>query len=556
MLRLAASQAGRVGVAGVLGSRLLRWRYGAVAAEALALVPQDLRPADPCFADEFADGSFGLSPGAVHIDNGNPFEIEPPSTAWERELHGFGWLRHLNASRRDDVAGMALALVEDWIASPRRREVVAARPDVTGRRIISWLANADLILGDADQAAFDRIMRSLVDQLVGLRSTWSSAPDGYPRLEALIGVVYGHACVVGHERRLAGSVAALSAELARQLSPDGGHISRNTDVVLELLLDLLPLRKCFQQRHLTFPAVVETPLGQMLRMLAYMRLGDGEMARFNGVGATRMAELSSVLAHGQPLIGDGDLENAARSCYARLQRGGLVLIADVGDPPPFGMAGQAHAGALSFELSAGAHALLVNCGAPGPGGQSYAAAARATASHNALCFGGKSSARLVQHDVLSRLGGTEQVVAIGRVTSRREDGEGESSLVATFDGHVSEHGLLHTRRWTMDRRGGWIRGCDEVKGPGTAVRLARDVPLAVHFHLHPDVTCSPAHDDALLLSLPNGARWVFRATGAEISMEPSIHFADPTGPARSMQIVLRGACWGDTEIRWELTAAP
>lgn len=556
MLRIAASQAGRKGVAGVLGSRLLRWRYGAPAAEALAMVPQQLRPADPSFADEIADGSFGLVQSATLGDDGNPFDIVPPSVAWERELHGFGWLRHLNAARREGAADMARALVEAWIASPRSREVVALQPDVTGRRIISWIANADLLLEDADQTTFDRVARSLVDQLIGLSSTWSSAPDGYPRLEALLGVVYGHICIVGHERHLPTSQANLAAELTRQIMPDGGHVSRNTNVLLELLLDLLPLRKCFQQRQQPVPPVIETAIGQMVRMLCYMRLGDGTIARFNGVGATAMAELSNVLAHGQSLAGDEALRVAPRSCYARLQRGRLVLVADVGDPPPVGHAGQAHAGALSFELSAGQHALLVNCGAAGPTGQCYAAVARATASHNALCFSEKSSARLVQHDGLAKLGGAEQVVAIGHVSSRLETGANESSLIATFDGYLAEHGLLHARRWTMSEDGCRLRGSDQLKGRGTPVRLLRDVPFAVHFHLHPDVTCELVADDAVLLTLKDGARWMFKATGAEISIEPSIHFADPTGPARSLQLVLRGACWGDMEITWELSTAP
>ena len=42
--------------------------------------------------------------------------------------------------------------------------------------------------------------------------------------------------------------SCLAAELERQILPDGGHSSRNPSILVELLLDLLPLRQCFAAR--------------------------------------------------------------------------------------------------------------------------------------------------------------------------------------------------------------------------------------------------------------------------------------------------------------------
>ena len=46
---------------------------------------------------------------------------------------------------------------------------------------------------------------------------------------------------------------------------------------------------------------------------------------------------------------------------------------------------------------------FVNGGARQPAAQEWHAAARATSSHNTLCLGGKSSAKLVRHDQLEAL---------------------------------------------------------------------------------------------------------------------------------------------------------
>lgn len=550
VMRLAMAQVRRRGVAGLLGSPLLRWRYGAPIAEALTLVPQELRSADPSFYAEIAQGQFGLAHTPARVGRGTPFDITAPNEAWARELHGFGWLRHLTAAASEEATARARTLVEEWIGSGETRHDAAWQPDVTGRRIISWLCNAGLLLENVDQTFFDRTSECLVDQLISLSASWGTAPDGYPRLEALLGVVYGDFCIVGHEKHLAVSEVRLAAELTRQVLPDGGHISRNSSVLLALLLDLLPLRQCYTSCRRKLPDGIDSAITRMARMLRSMRLGDGTLARFNGVGETSLAELSTVLAY-DPSTEPLPVE-AVDTRYVRLARDGLVIIVDVGEAPRLEVAAQAHAGALSFELSAGTSAMFVNCGAPGPADQQHDAAARSTASHNTLGLGSKSSGRLLQDDMLERLVGGAPVRSLGAVDARVETHEGCIALSATHNGYVDEFGLSHTRRIEIGASGHTVEGNDRLAGPAGTLRLARDLPFAIRFHLHPRCRCEAGAGDALVLHLADGAPWQFTCQGAQVSLEPSLFYADPAGPARTRQIVLRGACWGETEVSWRL----
>lgn len=550
VMQLAVAQARRNGVASLLASPLLRWRYGAPTAEALAMVPQELRPADPSFIHEISEGQFGLANSPAFVGTGTPYDITPPSEAWARELHGFGWLRHLNAAASEEATAKALALVQEWIGYGEARHDVAWEPDVVGRRIISWICNSGMLLEGVGQATFDRTAASLVDQLIGLSAAWSSAPDGYPRLAALIGVVYGDLCILGHERHLAVSEAKLGSELSRQIFPDGGHISRNAEVPLALLLDLLPLRQCFATRKRELPAEIDRAISHMLAFLRFMRLGDSTLARFNGVGATAMAELSSVLAY------DAERSSlpaeAPQSRYVRLEMDSLVLIADAGDIPPFLHAGHAHAGALSFELSDGACAMFLNCGTPGVAEVHHAGSARATSSHNTLGLGGRSSARLLKDDRLERLVGGAPLRTLGHTTAKVETGDDGATLTMTSDGYVQEHGLVHTRILRIARDGSRLAGVDRLAGQTQSYRLKHDVPFAIRFHLAPDVECEAAEAGAITLALPDGGAWSFAADGAEISVEPSIHYADSSGAVRTRQLVLRGACWGESEVAWRV----
>ncbi len=98
LARLAADRTRRALVARALRSPLFAWRYGRPAAEELLLVPQELRTADPSFAEELAHGQLGLGGAVASIGNGSIFDVPAPSEAWSRALHGFGWLRNLTAA--------------------------------------------------------------------------------------------------------------------------------------------------------------------------------------------------------------------------------------------------------------------------------------------------------------------------------------------------------------------------------------------------------------------------------------------------------------------------
>ncbi len=113
---LAADRMRRGAISSMLNSPAFRWQFGASAAEQLLIVPQDLRTADPSFWDEVELGQFGLAGTVAIIDDHSPFDVTPPNEAWERALHGFGWLRHMAAAAvtRPEARETARLLAAEW----------------------------------------------------------------------------------------------------------------------------------------------------------------------------------------------------------------------------------------------------------------------------------------------------------------------------------------------------------------------------------------------------------------------------------------------------------
>jgi uncharacterized heparinase superfamily protein len=530
---------------------LMRWRFASALADRLLIAPQDLRTADPTRASEIYSGRFAFAGKIVICDGRSPFEIEPPSEEWADQLLGFGWLRHLRAADSSITRANARALVGEWIALQGSLDNLDAwRPDLVARRIISWLSQAPLVLHDADMKFYRRFLRNLTRQVRYLNSAVNATRDGVPRLQAVAALTYAALCMQGQARMLKGVTRKLSDELGRQVLPDGGHASRNPGALIELLLDLLPLRQAFAARNVPPPAALNNAIDRMMPMLRFFRHGDGNFALFNGMGPTRTELVSTVLAYddarGNPVA------NAPHSGYQRAQAGDALLLVDAGPPPPLSMSSEAHAGCLSFELSSRNHRIVVNCGLPATSRDTWRHVARATAAHSTVTFNDTSSCRFLTAESLKTLLGAPILAGPADVQVSRQERDNGLMLRFSHDGYADRFGVVHQRSLRLSPDGRRLDG-EDVFAPahGESLPAKRGDGFAVRFHLHPTVKAN-RHTDGhrVLLVLPNRDVWTFDAYEERVELEESVYLAGPDGPRRAVQIVIHGHARQVPRVHW------
>jgi uncharacterized heparinase superfamily protein len=485
----------------------------------------------------------------------SPFEFAPPSQAWGEALYGFGWLRHLRAADTALARANARALVREFLARGRDVPPLARQTHVAARRLIAFLTQSPLLLEGADHAFYRRFMRSLGRTIRYLERDMRGAATPHARLLAATALCYAGLCCDRFDGLLRRATRHLISELDQQILPDGGHVSRNPRVLVDLLLDLLPLRQIYASRGLEPPKALVGAIDRMLPMLRLFRHGDGTLAHFNGMGVTAAHHLATILiyddARAQPM------HRAPHSGYERLQAGNSIVIADVGPAPPVNQSREAHAGCLSFELSSGAHRIVVNCGTSRASQGSAGFLSRATAAHSTatiaetsscrfLTPAGSSGDRWTAHWLQRRLGA---VVLRGPATGaseRSETGEG-IHLKARHDGYAAAFGLVHERRWRLDAGGDVLEGEDAFIPAGESAS-PRDV--AVRFHLHPAVRVSEVEGGSLRLVLPDGETWTFEAGPIAFRIEESVYFPTTDRPRRTEQIVLAFNTRQAETVRW------
>jgi uncharacterized heparinase superfamily protein len=516
----------------------------------LIIAPHDLRTADATRAAEIYAGRFVFAGKIVTCHGRSVFDLEPPSEDWEVALLGFGWLRHLRAADTALTRANARSLVDDWISNPSHKRPTARRADVLSRRVISLLSQAPLVLGDTDGKFYRRYLRWLTREIRYMRYAMVDVPDGVPRLQVAIALCYAALCLANQASHVKTASRKLSDELQRQILPDGGHISRNPGALIELLIDMLPLRQTFAARNIAPPPALLNAIDRMMPMLRFFRHGDGSMALFNGMSGTSSDLLATLLAyddtHGSPMA------SMPHAGFHRLDAGPMVVIMDTGAPPPANVSQEAHAGCLSFELSSGPCRIVINCGMPSTGRDSWRAFARSTAAHSTMTFHEASSCQFVELSAIKKLlHGSPIVAGPAKIESTRGEVANSTLLTAAHDGYVSRFGVLHRRVLMAAPDGSRLDGEDTIS-PAPGSRNKGNVSdYALRFHLHPGVKASRLSDGhGVMLVLPNRDVWTFEALDDKVDLEDSVFLAGNDGPRRSTQIVIRQDFRQAPSVRW------
>jgi uncharacterized heparinase superfamily protein len=519
-------------------------------ADRLVIAPHDLRTADATRAAEIYAGRFVFAGKIVTCHGRSIFDLEPPSEDWEVALLGFGWLRHLRAADTALTRANARALVDDWITNQIGRHPVSRRADVLARRVISLLSQAPLVLADSDGKFYRRYLRGLTREIRYLRYAMIDIPDGVARLQVLIALSYAALCLANQTKHIRSASRRLSEELQRQILPDGGHVSRNPGALVELLIDLLPLRQTFAARNIAPPPALLNAIDRMMPMLRFFRHGDGAMALFNGMGGTPSDLLATLLAyddtHGTPMA------SMPHSGFQRLDAAAMTVIMDTGAPPPPHWSHEAHAGCLAFELSSGACRIVINCGMPSTGRDNWRAFARSTVAHSTLTYHGVSSCQFVEMSAVKRLlHGAPIVSGPSRVENFREVIADGTVLSTSHNGYASKFGLIHRRILVAANDGTRLDGEDTVT-PAQGARLrGPGSDYVLRFHLHPAVKASPLSDGrGAMLVLPNREVWTFETLDDKVELEDSVFLAGNDGPRRTTQIVIRQDARQAASVRW------
>lgn len=535
----------------------VRFRVSGKAPERLALAPQDLKTPDPAAAAEIYAGRFFLAGHNVDTTGRNPFTIRQAPAVWQRELNGFEWLRHLEADGTALARNNAIALLTDWMdVNPRPRPGPAWEEIVVARRLMAWIWHSIPIVETASPEFYSRWMKAIGTNIAFLRHRYPILERGTASLLTAAALTYAGVCIDGQKPLLNRSAKRLDAELHHQIREDGTHLDRSPKTIVELLAVLLPLRVAFSRLGIQPPNSLSVSTDRMLAAVKFFRLGDGNLARFNGMASARPELLSTIMYFDEAIEAAPDvLFNAG---YDRLELGKTIVICDTGSTPPRQFSENTNAGTLSFEMSSGSNLMVINAGWPDRKDTGLKQLARSTAAHSTATVNDTSSVRFYQGNGYASVL-ADKVVSPRLITLRKRTSELSFKQVsASHNGYQKPFGLIHQRDLRLSDGGQRLEGIDRFEARRTGFfAKAKALEFVIRFHLHPSVSAGLSTDrKSIILMLGGGDSWQFACREIAPEIEESILFASNSGPKRTRQIVIKGNVSDFSQVAWRFQQLP
>jgi uncharacterized heparinase superfamily protein len=515
-------------------------------ADHIVFHPWDAAPRRLEDADALLRGRFRFHGVHVDVPDGvSVFDLAPPSPAWHAALHSFAWLPALSNAGGDNARKLATNLVGQWIKRYDVYSEPAWAPHIMAQRLAALFSHGRLVISNSDMMWRSRLFVSLREQCRILERISGEAPDGLPRLETAAVLALSGLCLGDSSKRRQTGLARLEEEIERQILPDGGHVSRSPEALLLAYRHIVMVMESLSAVNEEAPHALRNAHDRMAPMLRFFRHADGALALFNGGGEGDARMIAGLLARddvrGQPF------HHARHSAYQRLTAGRTLCLLDCGKTPPGAFALDAHAGAGALELSSGNDRIVVNCGTGGLTHPTWNWALRATAAHSTVVFSDTSSAQILPAGVARNLLGPRLIGGPLEPLSRRMETAQGWTVEAIHDAYLAPFGVRHERQITLSPQGLMVTGRDRLV-PASDHAVAAN--FAVRFHIHPDVRVSRLDGGGILLKLPGGEGWRFRAGGGALDVEESVYLGGHV-VRRAEQLVVSGTMKNSpAEIAW------
>lgn len=459
----------------------------------------------------------------------------------ERTVHGFGWLRDLDAcAPRPQGAQTAERVLAMWLeANGKPGKGAAWKVGHAGHRLLNWLVHAPLILSSADKSLRGRILAAIEQTARWLDRNHGKAED---RGDALAGwcaiVAAGLLLPEGKPRRLFGE-AGLARTLGELVGNDGGVLSRSPLAQMEAIALLTDLTACYRATRRDPPDTVATMLQLLVPPLLALTHSDGGLGNWQGAGAVKAERVSALIAASG--VRTRPLRDARQWGYQRALAGKSVLQFDAAPPPLARHARHGCASTLAFELSDAGQRLIVNCGGAALAGGLVPVriehGLRATAAHSTLVLGDANSTAVL---INGKLGAGVGEVEVDRRVLQADNGGSATRIEASHDGYVARFGLIHRRILILRDDGTELRG-EDLLVPATRKGRRGKVPYAIRFHLGSGIELSvPKGGRGATLALPDGGYWQFVAGDNALEVDESLWVDGEGRPHPVQQLVMQG----------------
>ena len=460
-------------------------------------------------------------------------------------LHSFMWLTKLD---RKNSKILAKNIINSWIHNFFNYHPDTWEMEITGKRIIAWASNTDIILQDSDKTYKENFFLSLIKQSNFLLKNLTNLTYGPTKIICCSAIILSGMIFKENDLNYKIGIKELEKIISIYFDKSGFPKSRNPEEVFICIKYLILIREWLKEAQKLIPSFLNEIILKCGSCYTFLSSTNKQFPLFNGAIEINYKDYDIFLKTLKYKFTNKDHEVAD---LIKIKKKKFEFFIDCGNPPPNNFAKHYQSGCLSFELIANKQKVICNSGYGKYFSSKLTLLSCSTAAHSTLYLNNTSSCIFQKNQIINKIYGNSLVEKHKVIDKSYTEDKDFYFLVASHNGYEKKYGYIHTRSIKILKKEDKILGHDELK---KTKNYSNSVTYSVRFHIYPDIKIVKTKGgNSILISLSKGEGWLLKSDTNNFEIEKNIFFGNKNKIINNESVSLSGNTNEKTiSIKWSI----
>ena len=458
-------------------------------------------------------------------------------------LHSFLWLNKLD---RKNSKIITKKIITSWINTFFNYDPNVWEMEITAKRIIAWVSNADITIENSDKAYKEKIFLSLIKQSNFLSKNLKNLFYNPSKIICSSAIILFSMMFKEYEPNYKTRIKELEKIIKNYFDDSGFPKSRNPEELFICIKYLILIREWHKEAQIPIPDFLNDIISKCGACYALLSCSNKQFPLFNGTTEINYKDYDVFLKNLKYKFINKNNEIAD---LIKVKKKKFEFFIDCGDPPSNIFAKHYQAGCLSFELISNKQKVICNSGYGKYLSPKFLSLSRSTAAHSTLYINDTSSCIFQKNRIINKVYGSSLIHKHKIIKKSYTEDENFYFITAGHNGYEKKFGYIHTRSIKISKKEDKIFGHDELK---KTKKYSNSLNYFIRFHVYPDTKIvKTTSGNSILISLSNGEGWSLISEENNFSIEKNIFFGNKSRIINNESISLSGKITGEiVSIKW------
>ena len=447
-------------------------------------------------------------------------------------LHSFLWLAKLD---RKNSKIFTKNIIKSWINNFFNYESNTWQMEITAKRIIAWVSNADITLVDSNKLYKEKFFLSLIKQSNFLLKNLKNSFYDTSKIICCSAIILSGMIFRENDINYKIGIKELEKIVRYHFDENGFPKSRNPEDVFICIKYLILIREWLKEAQKPIPDFLNEIINKCGSCYTMLSCSNNQFPLFNGATEIDHKDYDIFLTNLKYKFTNNQNEVAD---LVKIKKKKFEFFIDCGNPPPNDFARYYQAGCLAFELISNKKKVICNSGYGKYLSSKLAALSRSTAAHSTLYINDTSSCIFQKNKSINKIYGNSLIEKHKVIEKKYSENKDFYSITASHNGYEKKFGYLHKRSINISKKKDKIFGQDELK---KTINYSSPLFYFVRFHIYPGTKIVKTKaGNSVLISLTNKEGWLLDSKTNIFEIEKNIFLGNKNKIINNEAILISG----------------